>query len=219
MSNVPKECGLVSARQTNPDGTPKCIQHDAGALALQGLLGNKQLKSAKAVKDLRDAMGDMPKSVGGKDIHTLRREKKKSAEELIAQQNERFIRNRLSGEKIGKPNTFVSPAAGTICAPITFEESTEKRTLPSPTNLNASGKYESKVDVRRSKIRRASLKDKYDSNIDAESKEKAAKLVDITKVQSSPVKEQRVTQLIEDTIAMGMDTGDAKQMMIEELSK
>ena len=42
-------------------------------------------------------------------------------------------------------------------------------------------------------------------------------LVNITKVHSSPSKEDRVSQLIEDTLEMGLDTGDAREMMIAEL--
>jgi len=48
-------------------------------------------------------------------------------------------------------------------------------------------------------------------------KEEAAKLIAITKLQSSPSKEQRVTEIIEDSIVMGLDTEDAKEMMIAEL--
>lgn len=43
---------------------------------MQGLFGGTQFCSAKAVKDLQGAMGPISTSVGGKDIGTLRREKR-----------------------------------------------------------------------------------------------------------------------------------------------
>ena len=71
---------------------------------------------------------------------------------------------------------------------------------------------------RRSKICSTSLKTKYDKLLDTPTKDEAAMLVDITKHQSSPSKEKRVSQLIDDTIEMGLNTGDARKMMIAELS-
>ena len=47
-------------------------------------------------------MGPVPICVGGKDINTLRRENK-SDTELIAQQNERFVQNKLSVKNIDEP--------------------------------------------------------------------------------------------------------------------
>ena len=61
------------------------------------------------------------------------------------------------------------------------------------------------------------MKLKYAKNTNENAKEEAAKLIAITKSQSSPSKEQRVTEFLEDSIAMGLDTGDAKEMMIAEL--
>ena len=61
------------------------------------------------------------------------------------------------------------------------------------------------------------MKLKYAKNTNENAKEEAAKLIAITTSQSSPYKEQRVTEFLEDSIAMGLDTGDAKEMMIAEL--
>ena len=59
---------------------------------------------------------------------------------------------------------------------------------------------------------------KYDKNSGKATKEKARNLVAMTKVHGKPIKEQRVNEMIDDTIAMGMSTGEAREMMIEELS-
>ena len=56
-----------------------------------------------------------------------------------------------------------------------------------------------------------------DENFGEDEKEDATKLVSITKAHQSPNKEYRIQQFIEDSIAMGLDTGDAKAMMIAEL--
>ena len=61
------------------------------------------------------------------------------------------------------------------------------------------------------------MKLKYDKSAAEDEKEDASKLVAITKSHHSPSKEDRITQFIEDSIAMGLDTGDAKEMMIAEL--
>ena len=70
---------------------------------------------------------------------------------------------------------------------------------------------------RRNRIMRTSLKTKYDKNVGEDEKEDATKLVSITKAHQSPNKEYWIQQFIEDSIAMGLDTGDAKAMMIAEL--
>ena len=74
-------------------------------------MGSTQFRNAKSVKDLQKAMGPIPNTVGGKDVHTLRREKR-TGRELIAQQNERFIRNRLSKGTIQKPAARVLTPLG-----------------------------------------------------------------------------------------------------------
>ena len=220
--------GIVIARQEDPDANESKIMHDVGALGMQSLLGNSELRSAKATKELQAAMGPLPTMVEGKDISALRREKKearkRSDSELIAQQNERFIRNRLSKTKIEKSQCFKTPCVttettGGICNPIAFVDSDiNDRQFPVQCNLDADG-YSGKKSVdRRSKIRRASLKVKYDKSLDTPTKDEAAMLVDITKHQSSPSKEKRISQLIDDTIEMGLDTGEACEMMIAELS-
>ena len=90
--------------------------------------------------------------------------------------------------------------------------------LPTPMDLNSSGQFKPSSAVgRRNRIRRSSLKLKYDKSVGEDEKEEATKLVAITKAHQSPVKEDRITQFIEDSIAMGLDTGDAKEMMIAEL--
>lgn len=58
---------------------------------------------------------------------------------------------------------------------------------------------------------------KYDKSVGEDEKEEASKLVAIIKAHQSPVKEDRITQFIEDSIAMGLNIGDAKEMMIAEL--
>ena len=80
--------GIVYSRQTNPDATPEESCHDASVIALQNLIGNSSLRIVKATKDLQAEMGPLPKSMGGKTLATLRREKKeakKSGCKLIAQ--------------------------------------------------------------------------------------------------------------------------------------
>ena len=69
---------------------------------------------------------------------------------------------------------------------------------------------------RRNRIRRSSLKTKYDKSVGEDEKEETAKLVSITKVYQSPNKEDRIQQFVEDSIVMGLDTGDVKAMMIAE---
>ena len=223
MSGV--QNGVALAKQSNPAGTDEEIAHDTSAYALQSLLGSAQFRSAKAVKDLQTAMGPIPCTVGGKDIHTLRREKK-SGQELIAQQNERFIRNRLSKGKIVQPssdiNTPIDLAGGGILTPIVVSDTNGsgmgRAQLPTPKDLYNSGHLNLSSAVgRRNRIRRTSLKTKYDKNVSKDEKEDATKLVSITKAHQSPNKEDRVQQFIEDSIAMGLDTGDAKTMMIAEL--
>ena len=104
MSGV--QNGVVLAKQSNPAGTNEEIAHNTSVYVLQTLLDNTQFRNAKAVKDLQMVMGPIPGTIGGKDINTLRREKK-SGQELIAQQNERFIRNRLSKGKIVQPSSNI----------------------------------------------------------------------------------------------------------------
>ena len=58
---------------------------------------------------------------------------------------------------------------------------------------------------------------KYDKGTDKDMKEEATKLIAITKSQRTPTKEQRVTGFLEGSIVMGLDTGEAKEMMITEL--
>ena len=85
-------------------------------------------------------------------------------------------------------------------------------------DLEYSGQFKTSSAVgRRNRIRRSSLKIKYDKSVNEDKKEEASKLVAITKTHQSPVKEDRITEFIEDSIAMGLDTGDAKEMMIAEL--
>ena len=181
------------------------------------------------MKDLQKAMGPIPDTVGGKDIHTLRRDKK-TGQELIAQQNERFIRNKLSKGKIVKPSShaFNTPAG---CGgsgkqkPLVITDENDghdfgmgQTQLPTPMDLESSGQFKTSSAVgRRNRIRRSSLKIKYDKSVSEDKKEEASKLVAITKTHESPVKEDRITQFIEDSIAMGLNTGDAKEMMIAEL--
>ena len=215
--------GVALARQSKPDSTEEELSRDASAYALQGLLGDTQFRSARAVKDLQQAIGQIPGTVGGKDIHTLRREKK-TGRELIAQQDIRFIRNKLSKKQIkGPSSSFKTPS--THRTPVVISESdllpstTAAASLPTPLNLESSGEFKTSTSAaaRRSRIRRASLKAKYDKSNDEVAKEEAAKLIAITKAQRTPTKEQRVTEFIEDSIAMGLDTGEAKEMMIAEL--
>ena len=85
MSGV--QNGVVLAKQSNPAGTNEEIAHNTSVYALQTLLDSTQFRNAKAVKDLQMVMGPIPGTIGGKDINTLRREKK-SGQELIAQQHE-----------------------------------------------------------------------------------------------------------------------------------
>ena len=218
--------GVVLARQGKPHGTDDEISHDTSAYALQTLLGSTQFRNAKAVKDLQTAMGGIPNMVGGEDIHTLRREKK-SGKELIAQQNERFIRNKLSKGKIVKPSshtlcTPVDLAGNNVDTPIVVSDmdgsGMGRAQLPTPNNLYSGGHLNSSIAVgRRNKIRRSSLAIKYDKSAGEDDKEVASKLVAITKSHQSPGKEESIQQFIEDSIAMGLDTGGAKAMMIAEL--
>ena len=213
--------GVALAQQQRPQGTPAEIEQDACAFALQGLLGGTQFRSAKAVKDLQGAMGSVPASVGGKDIGTLRREKRemRSGAELIAQQNERFVRNKLAKSQIAGPSSssFKTPSNSTWATPIIISDGDGKAHLPTPINLQSSGKYTSSAAGRRSRIRRSSLELKYDKSSSEDQKASAAKLISITKTHHSPSRESRVTEFIEDSIALGLDTGDAKEMMIAEL--
>ena len=218
--------GVVLARQGKPHGTDEEISCDTSAYALQTLLGSTQFRNAKAVKDLQTAIGGIPKMVGGKDIHTLRREKK-LGQELLAQQNERFIRNKLSKGKIVKPSphTLCTPVGivdNDLLAPIVVSDmdgsGMGRAQLPTPKNLYTGGHLNSSSAVgRRNRIRRSSLKTKYDKSACEDDKKVASKLVAITKSHQSPGKDARVHQFIEDSIAMGLDTGDAKAMMIAEL--
>ena len=170
----------------------------------------------------------IPGTVGGKDINTLRREKK-NGKELIAQQDIRFIRNKLSKEPIQPPSsTLKTPHCHRT--PVVISEfhmlpsssssfAGPSASLPTPVNLESSGVFKptSSAAARRSRIRRASLKVKYDKATNDDAKEEATILIDITKLQRTPNKEQRVTEFLEDTIVMGLDTGQAKEMTITEL--
>ena len=178
--------GVALARQKKVDSTPEEIGQDASAYALQGLLGNTQFRSARAVKDLQTAMGPIPGTVGGKDINTLRREKK-SGRELIAQQDIRFIRNKLSKNPItGPSSTHDTPIVISECDLITPSSSSftgPSASLPTPLNLDSSGLFKptSSAAARRSRICRALLKAKYDKSINDDAKEEATKLVSLTK--------------------------------------
>ena len=92
----------------------------------------------------------------------------------------------------------------------------KKRSLPEPLNLENAGKYV-KNSNRRSRIRQNALKTKYDKTADEDEKVKACTLVNITKTHGTPTKENRVSEFVDDTIAMGMSMGEAREMMIEEL--
>ena len=214
--------GVALARQKKVDSTPEEVGRDASAYALQGLLGSTQFRSARAVKDLQTAMGPIPGTVGGKDINTLRREKK-SGRELIAQQDIRFIRNKLSKKPItGPSSSHHTPVVISECdliPPSSTSFAGPSASLPTPLNLESSGVFKptSAAGARRGRIRRASLKMKYDKTANEDAKEEATKLVNLTKSQRTPNKEERVTELLEDTIVMGLDTGQAKEMMIAEL--
>ena len=173
------------------------------------------------MNDLQGAMGPVPTSVGGKDIGTLRREKreKRSGAELIAQQNERFVRNKLAKNQIAGPSSssFKTPANSTWATPIIISDGDGKAHLPTPMNLDSSGQYTSSAAGRRSRIRRSSLELKYDKSSSEDQKASAAKLINITKTHHSPSRESRVTEFIEDSIVLGLDTGNVKEMMIVEL--
>ena len=139
---------------------------------------------------------------------------------LIAQQNERFIRNKLSKNKIAGPSSSSSlktPSNTSWTTPIVLSDGDGKASLPTPLDLNSSGQYISSAAGRRSRIRRSSLELKYNKSSSEDVKVDATKLINITKIHRSPSKESRVTEFIEDSIAMGLDTGDAKEMMISEL--
>ena len=116
----------------------------------------------------------------------------------------------------------INVTEGEASNPIAVTETVEKTekvatSLLTPTTLDTGG-YPNETAVNcYNKIRRASLKAKYDPSVTSDQKADAAKLVLITKHHGSPSKEERVTQLIEDTIQMGIDTGEAKEMMIAEL--
>ena len=99
---------------------------------------------------------------------------------------------------------------------IVVTDGEKKRSLPQPINLDNAGKYIAKGN-RRSRIRQCALKTKYDKTADEAEKEKSRTLVNITKTHGTPLKEMRVNEFIEDSVAMGMDTGEAREMMIEEL--
>ena len=71
------------AHQKKLEGTDEEIAHDTSAFAIQGLLGSTQFRSAKGVKDLQKVISVIPNTVGGKDIHAMRREKK-TGQELIS---------------------------------------------------------------------------------------------------------------------------------------
>ena len=89
--------------------------------------------------------------------------------------------------------------------------------LPNPKDLYTIGHLNISLAVgRRNRIRRSSLKTKYDKSVGEDEKEETAKLVSITKVYQSPNKEDRIQQFVEDSIVMGLDTGDVKAMMIAE---
>ena len=106
---------------------------------------------------------------------------------------------------------LITPSSSSFAGP--------SASLPTPLNLDSSGLFKptSSAAARRSRICRALLKAKYDKSINDDAKEEATKLVNLTKSQRTPTKEQRVTELLEDTIAMGLDTEQAKEMMIAEL--
>ena len=113
-------------------------------------------------------------------------------------------------------------AGGGILTPIVVSDTNGsgmgRAQLPTPKDLYNSGHLNLSSAVgRRNRIRRTSLKTKYDKNVSKDEKEDATKLVFITKAHQIPNKEDRIQQFIEDSIAMGLDTGDAKTMMIAEL--
>ena len=129
----------------------------------------------------------------------------------------------------------MKPSSHTLCTPVdlagtnlltpivvsdTDGSSMGRAQLPTPKYLYNSGHLNLSSAVgRRNRIMRTSLKTKYDKNVGEDEKEDATKLVSITKSHQSPNKEYRIQQFIEDSIAMGLDTGDAKAMMIAELGK
>ena len=62
-----------------------------------------------------------------------------------------------------------------------------------------------------------SLELKYNKSSNKERKASTAKLINITKTHHSPSRESHVTEFIEDSIVLDLDTGNAKEMMIAEL--
>ena len=179
------------AHQKKLEGTDEEIAHDTSAFAIQGLLGSTQFRSAKVVKDLQKVISVIPNTMGGKDIHAMRREKK-TGQELISQQNEMFIRNKLRKGTIEKPQSAITPAD---CGNLTLIVVTNvdvydgfgmgKAELTTPMNLNTSGYFKPpsppSVVGRRNRICRLLLKLKYNRSVGEEEKEDASKLVSITK--------------------------------------
>ena len=99
------------------------IEHGAGALGMQSLLGNTEILSAKEIKEFQQAIGPFPTSVCFNDIATLPRKNNTTGEKLILEQKKRFLRNRLSSSKIQNPYKFETPAAtGVTSNPITVTE-------------------------------------------------------------------------------------------------
>ena len=57
---------VLLAKQGRSNGTPEEVARDTSTYALQVLLGSTQLRSAKAVKDIQQAMGPIPQQVRGR---------------------------------------------------------------------------------------------------------------------------------------------------------
>lgn len=105
-------------------------------------------------------MGPIPDTVGDKDIHTLRQEKR-TGQELIAKQNERCIRNKLIKGKIVQPSLHAlnTPAccggSGELTAIVIADGDDglsfgmRQAQLPTPMDLNSSEEFKSSSAVER----------------------------------------------------------------------
>ena len=211
--------GILHSLQKDTIAAPHQRSKDVAAVAVQSIFSNQSFCSAKSIKDLQQAFGPIPSSVNNKSIQDLR----KSGAELIAQQNERFLRNKLSSTAVTKPSPPGTSSHTAIS--ITDHQSTDSSilttpSLPTPVKLHLKFNEEtSSVKGRRDRIRQSSLELKYDKSTSETDKEKAAKLIKATKINVTPTKDAEINEFIKDTIEMGLDTGDAKEMMIEELLK